>query len=225
MKAKERELRDARDQAQHANAAKSEFLAKMSHELRTPLNAIIGFSEMMVTEALGPVGNTRYKDYARDISESGSHLLDLINDILDLSKVEAGKMQLFERDIDLKDAILGAVHFVTGRAREGGIALSAVLGDGLPRLRADKRAMKQILLNLLSNAVKFTPHGGQVTIKAATDRRNRIVISVTDTGIGIPETEIARITQPFQPDRKRPVAAPCRLGAGPVPRQVAGRAP
>lgn len=197
MKAKEGELREARDQAEQANAAKSEFLAKMSHELRTPLNAIIGFSEMMVTEALGPVGNTRYKDYAKDISESGSHLLDLINDILDLSKVEAGKLQLFERDMDLKDAVLSALQLVKGRAQEGGLELSAVFGETVPRIRADKRVMKQILLNLLSNAVKFTPRGGHVTIKVAVDTNGGIVLSVADTGIGIHEAEIERITQPF----------------------------
>ncbi|MGE0733171.1 MAG: 7TM-DISM domain-containing protein [Alphaproteobacteria bacterium] len=198
LKDTENALREAKNQAEAANQAKSDFLAHMSHELRTPLNAVIGFAEMMETETLGPMGNVRYRDYVRDIRTSGEHLLELINDILDISKVEAGKYQLNEREFDLHELVADALHIVTARAQKAGVVLSDVVVDGLPNLRADKRAIKQVMLNLLSNAIKFTPAGGRVTVKTGVDSKNGIVLSVADTGVGIRAEDIPKILKPFE---------------------------
>ncbi len=186
--------------AEGANQAKSEFLANMSHELRTPLNAINGFSEIMVAEMYGPVGDPRYKDYARDILNSGQHLLALINDILDMSKIEAGKMNLRFEAISLDDVAEDALRLVRNRAETAGLSLRLDFND-LPDVEADYRAIKQVLLNLLSNAIKFTPRGGLITVHA--ERRDdplgeRVRISVQDTGIGIPPDDLARLAQPFE---------------------------
>lgn len=197
VKIEEEALRRAMDEAQFASRMKSEFLAKMSHELRTPLNAIIGFSQMMVAESLGPMGNEKYLDYAKDIGASGSHLLDLINDILDLSKVEAGKLDLNERVVDVRDVILSSMQFVQGRARSARVGLSTVFGDPLHDVYADQRSLKQIIINLLTNAIKFTPSGGRVTIKAVMDHHNALILTVTDTGVGIAADEVQRMMQPF----------------------------
>jgi len=186
--------------AEGANQAKSEFLANMSHELRTPLNAINGFSEIMIAEMYGPVGDPRYKDYCRDILNSGQHLLALINDILDMSKIEAGKMNLRFEPVSLEDVAEDALRLVRNRAEAAGLALRLDFSD-LPEVEADYRAIKQVLLNLLSNAIKFTPRGGLITIHA--ERRNdplgeRVRISVQDTGIGIPADDLARLARPFE---------------------------
>jgi two-component system, cell cycle sensor histidine kinase PleC len=186
--------------AEGANQAKSEFLANMSHELRTPLNAINGFSEMMAAEMYGPLGDTRYRDYARDILNSGQHLLALINDILDMSKIEAGKMNLRFEPVALEDVAEDALRLVRNRAEAAGLALRLDFSD-LPEVEADYRAVKQVLLNLLSNAIKFTPRGGMVTVRA--ERRDdplgeRVRISVQDTGIGIPPDDLARLGRPFE---------------------------
>jgi two-component system cell cycle sensor histidine kinase PleC len=186
--------------AEGANQAKSEFLANMSHELRTPLNAINGFSEMMAAEMYGPLGDARYKDYSRDILNSGQHLLALINDILDMSKIEAGKMNLRFEPVSLEDVAEDALRLVRNRAEAAGLALRLDFSD-LPEVEADYRAVKQVLLNLLSNAIKFTPRGGMVTIGA--ERREdplgeRVRISVQDTGIGIPPDDLARLARPFE---------------------------
>ncbi|MEE9251044.1 MAG: PAS domain S-box protein, partial [Alphaproteobacteria bacterium] len=156
----------ARDEARAADRAKSEFLAAMSHELRTPLNAVIGFSEIIKDETFGPVGSVRYRDYASDIHESGHHLLNLINDILDLSKIESGKDELHEDKIEIPEIVRSVVKLVGHRAEQGGIKLELELQDPLPALRADERKLKQILVNLLSNAIKFTDAGGEVALWA-----------------------------------------------------------
>ena len=187
--------------AESANKAKSEFLANMSHELRTPLNAINGFSEIMVGELFGPLGDARYKEYAGDILSSGQHLLQVINDILDMSKIEAGKMNLkFER-IDLQEVAEDAVRLVRNRAEAAGLELVIDM-PGLPEVEADFRALKQILLNLLSNAVKFTPRGGRVRVfgRAGGDGRgqSRVMVGVEDTGIGISRADLERLAKPFE---------------------------
>jgi two-component system cell cycle sensor histidine kinase PleC len=186
--------------AEGANKAKSEFLANMSHELRTPLNAINGFSEIMVGEMFGPMGDRRYVEYARDILSSGQHLLALINDILDMSKIEAGKMNLRFEPLPLEDVIEDAVRLVQNRAEAAGLSLKVDLPD-LPEVEADYRAIKQILLNLLSNAIKFTPHGGRIEV-SGTRRHDplgeRVRISVRDTGIGIAPEDLARLARPFE---------------------------
>jgi two-component system cell cycle sensor histidine kinase PleC len=187
--------------AEGANQAKSEFLANMSHELRTPLNAINGFSEIMVAEMYGPLGDTRYRDYSRDILNSGQHLLALINDILDMSKIEAGKMNLRFEPLALGEVAEDALRLVRNRAEAAGLALRLDFADELPEVEADYRAIKQVLLNLLSNAVKFTPRGGLITVRA--ERRDdplgeRVRVSVQDTGIGIPPEDLARLARPFE---------------------------
>lgn len=186
--------------AEGANKAKSEFLANMSHELRTPLNAINGFSEIMVGEMFGPLGDTRYKGYAQDILSSGQHLLALINDILDMSKIEAGKMALKFEPLWLEEVAEDAVRLVRNRAEAAGLALSIEFPH-LPEVEADYRALKQVLLNLLSNAIKFTPRGGRVTISAEGRQDplgERIRVSVRDTGIGIAQDDLARLAKPFE---------------------------
>ena len=192
------DLLRALDGARIADRAKSEFLASMSHELRTPLNAIIGFSEVIDRELYGPIGDTRYKDSAKDINESGCHLLTVINDILDLSKIEAGRLMIEDEPIDFASAIAAATSLVEARARETKIELSQDVASDLPPLRGSETKMKQVLINLLSNAIKFTPEGGKVTLSAwRTDDRG-VGIKVTDNGIGMSEEEIAIALQPFR---------------------------
>ncbi len=192
------DLAVARNQAEDANRTKSEFLANISHELRTPLNAIIGFSEIIKEETFGPVGSTRYRDYAMDIHDSGQHLLDLINDILDLSKVESGADELREENIKIHELVGSLMALVKGRAKKGGVGLETELEDHLPMLRVDKRKLKQILINLLSNAIKFTDTGGNVTLKAWCSVKSGYVFQVIDTGIGIALEDIPTALLPFQ---------------------------
>ncbi|MFO0995834.1 MAG: PAS-domain containing protein [Alphaproteobacteria bacterium] len=191
------ELRTARDNAEQASRAKSEFLAHMSHELRTPLNAILGFSETMKNELLGPVGNDRYKEYCADIFSSGAHLLSLINDILDLAKIEAGKAELDESNIDVESALENVIHLIRPRAAEGKVKLEAAIASNLPAVRLDARKFKQIVMNLLSNAVKFTTEGGLVRISAGINPEGGLVVEVADTGIGISEEDIPRVLTRF----------------------------
>ena len=188
----EQGLRAAKVQAELASRSKSEFLANMSHELRTPLNAIIGFSEMILTELFGPVGNSKYIEYTGDIKASGEHLLELINDILDLSKIEAGKLELYEEEIDVRRIVKTCLTFVKERARSNGVELAGDVPDDIPVLFADERKIKQVLLNLLSNAVKFTPAGGVVTVRVRIDDRSGLTIEVIDTGIGITPEDIPK---------------------------------
>lgn len=172
-----------------ASQAKSEFLANMSHELRTPLNAIIGFSEMLNAGYFGPV-NDKQRERVQDINLCGTHLLQLISDILEFSKGEAGKLELNEEEIDLKRAIEECVRIVNERAKAKQIQLRMEVGEGLSHLMADKRKVRQILLNLMSNAIKFTPPGGNITVSARTDHHNQMHLVVTDTGVGIAEEDI-----------------------------------
>ena len=182
--------------AEEANRSKSEFLANMSHELRTPLNAINGFSEIMAGEMFGPLGHERYQDYVTDILSSGQHLLSLINDILDMSKIEAGKMQLQPEPLMPAEVIEQCVRIMRARAEEKSIDLT-VEGDDLPRIVADPRALKQVILNLMSNAVKFTPEGGKVKLRGF-DAADGVVLQVSDSGIGISEDDLKRVGRPFE---------------------------
>ncbi len=197
LREKEQSLRVARDDAEAASRAKSEFLAAMSHELRTPLNAIIGFSDMIKGETFGPVGSVKYRDYANDINTSGLHLLALINDILDLSKVESGTDELDEEDIEVPRLIRSAFTLVRQRAENIALELDLEVPDALPALRADERKLKQILVNLLSNAIKFTETGGKVTLKAWTRATSGHVFQVIDTGIGIAPEDIPKALSMF----------------------------
>jgi signal transduction histidine kinase len=191
------ELKAAKDAAVKASQAKSEFLATVSHELRTPLNAIIGFSEVIMRETLGPVGNEQYRNYMKDIHESGVHLLEIINDILDLTKAEAGKLELVDELVDLQPLIAACCRLMRQRAETARLDFVTEIPRLLPILRGDSRKIKQVLINLLSNSIKFTPPGGRVEIRAEFDAARRLVIAVSDTGIGISEADQARVFQPF----------------------------
>jgi len=180
-----------------ANRAKTEFLANMSHELRTPLNAILGFSEIMRGEQFGPLGNPRYREYATDIHESGSHLLSVINDILDLARIEAGHLDLNEETVDPAALIDAGLRLVRERAEAHGIALATRIAPDLPAIRADERKLKQTLINLLSNAVKFTPDDGRVTVSVAASEAEGLTIVVSDTGIGIRAEDLPKVFDPF----------------------------
>ena len=191
-------LRFAKEEAEAASRGKSGFLATMSHELRTPLNAIIGFSEMMLREVLGDLGNDQYRAYAADIHESGTHLLQIINDILDLSKAEAGKLELHEDVFDLRDTFRSVRQLIAARIHSGELSDCFEIDASMPLLRADERKTKQVLLNLVTNAVKFTQPGGRVEIRGHFEPKVGIVLKVKDTGIGIARRDLDRVLQPFE---------------------------
>ena len=191
-------LTEAKERAEFASRTKSEFLAAVSHELRTPLNAIIGFSEMMRDEVLGPVGNDAYCEYADHIYNSGSHLLSIINDILDLAKVEAGTAELNEEEVDVAEVFETSRRMFEARCQQAGNTLTCEVAEGLPRLRADRLKLQQVLVNLLSNAVKFTPAGGNIVCSAYLEPNGDMHITVVDTGIGIAEADIATALEPFR---------------------------
>jgi len=186
-----------RYEAESANAAKSAFLANMSHELRTPLNAILGFSEIIGTECFGPVGNARYKDYAGDIHSSGAHLLSLINDLLDIAKIEAGRMEIAPHPLDARRTFDIALKLIASKAREKGQSLTIAVDPSASALHGDERAIKQILINLVSNAVKFTPEGGRIDVVASMARDGGFQILVKDNGPGIPRDKLDKIFTPF----------------------------
>ena len=213
-KVHERALEDARDAALDASRAKSRFLANMSHELRTQLNAIIGFSEMMSREMFGSLG-PRYQEYSRLIHESGAHLLDLINSVLDMSKIEAGKFELSEELFDLEETAQSAVRFLRMPAERAHVALALNVAPGARLVYADRRAVKQILVNLLSNGVKYTPPGGEVRVAAQVAHTGRgIEIIVADTGTGISQADLERLGRPFEQVENAEVRAKEGTGLG-----------
>ncbi|MGE3935683.1 MAG: PAS domain S-box protein [Rhodospirillaceae bacterium] len=193
----EENMRQAKETAEVANRSKSEFLANMSHELRTPLNAIIGFSEIMMTEMFGPLGNDNYKAYIRDVHESGTHLLQVINDILDLSKVEAGRLTPNLARVDPRVAIDSSIRIVKPRADSRGLRILTRIAPDVGAVEADDRILKQILMNLLSNSVKFTRGGGKIGVRASRGADGMVTIRVVDVGIGIAPSDMARVMQPF----------------------------
>ena len=187
----------AMTRAEAASQAKSEFLANMSHELRTPLNAINGFSEIMAGEMFGPLGDAKYKGYAADILKSGQHLLSLINDVLDMAKIEAGKLTLHYETVSLKEVVEDAARLMRGKVQDAGLNLLVDAPD-LPDIEADYRGMKQVVLNLISNAVKFTPDGGHIVVALSREGVQRLRVAVTDTGIGIAAEDLGRLARPFE---------------------------
>jgi PAS domain S-box-containing protein len=197
-KANERALETARNAAEQANARKTEFLARVSHEVRTPLHAILGFTEVIMEERFGPIGNDRYKDYVRDIHASARHVMSLANDLLDLAKIEAGKLELEFAPVDANRIVRECVSLMQPQAAQERIIMRLSLLDRLPPVMADERALRQILLNLLSNAVKFNEPGGQVIVSTALDEAGQAVIRVRDTGVGMNENEIAAALEPFR---------------------------
>jgi two-component system cell cycle sensor histidine kinase PleC len=193
----EQALVAARDEAASASRSKSEFLANVSHELRTPLNAVIGFSEILRREQLGPLGNERYREFAEDIHDGGLHMLDLINDILDLSKIEAGRFELHDEVVAVAELLEAVRRMVHERAQRSRLALAVEIGEIPPRVRVDVRAVRQILFNLLSNAIKFTPEGGRVTLQATVEPDGGLRLEVRDTGVGMAAADIPTALEPF----------------------------
>ncbi|PHQ70572.1 MAG: hypothetical protein COB93_05215 [Sneathiella sp.] len=193
----EEQLIQAKTVADSANATKSLFLANMSHELRTPLNAILGFSDILKNESFGAIGSPIYKEYSQDIHSSGRHLLDLINDILDVAKIEAGKLQLKDEVLDIRPAIETCTNMLALTATEADVHIVVDIAEGLPFLYADETRLRQIVSNLLSNAIKFTNPGGTVTLHAGQNNRGGIFISVADTGIGIADEDIENALSQF----------------------------
>ncbi|MEH6547516.1 MAG: ATP-binding protein, partial [Sneathiella sp.] len=190
-------LRKAKELAELANRAKSEFLANMSHELRTPLNAVIGFSEILQSEAFGPLGHANYKDYSNDIHAAGKHLLEVINDVLDVAKIEAGQLNLSERNMGLPATVASCIRMLSVRAFDAGVKLSSDIPSDMPGFLGDETRIKQILVNIASNAIKFTDKGGSVTVGAEIRDDGGISLRVTDTGIGIAKKDIPRVLDRF----------------------------
>lgn len=190
-------IKEANIELAALNRAKSDFLANISHELRTPLNAILGFSEILTKSMYGPLGDPHYEDYARDIYQSGAHLLNLINDILDITKIEVGKLDLIEDEFDLVHAAEACVRIVNGRAKEKDIHIELVADKNIYRLFGDERKLKQSLINLLCNAIKFSPQSGHVAVTVRLDDRQQIVVSVADEGVGIPSSHLDKVFEPF----------------------------
>jgi two-component system cell cycle sensor histidine kinase PleC len=195
--AKQAEVLQALARAEEANDSKSRFLANMSHEFRTPLNAIIGFAEVIEAGIFGPIGNDKYRHYVTDISRSGHHLLSLVNDVLDLAKVEAGRYELHPEPLELAELTNTAVS-MAGARNQIGPEVSVVFKDGPVTIHADRRALLQIMINLISNAVKYTDPEGRVTVRGEVDRNGEVVWSVADTGIGMAPEDIPKAMSPFE---------------------------
>ena len=217
----ERRLIAAREAAEAASAAKTDFLAQVSHEIRTPLHAILGFAEVMMEERFGPVGNERYKDYLKDIHASGRHVMSLADDLLDLSKIEAGKLELAFASVDANSVIRECVSLMQPQAARERVIMRVSLHDRLPRVMVDERSLKQIMLNLMSNAVKFNEPGGQVIVSTAVDAAGQAVIRVRDTGVGMNENEVGLALTPFSQVGK--ARSQGRGGSRPAADQGAGR--
>jgi PAS domain S-box-containing protein len=193
----EREMLEAREVAEAASRTKSEFLANMSHELRSPLNAVLGFSEIISSEVYGPLHNEKYKEYAGDIHSAGVHLLELIDDVLDVSKIEAGALELAEGEMDMNLIVRATLRLIKERAFKKSVSFDVVVAPDLPLVRGDERAIKQILLNLLSNSVKFTDAGGSISINCECNPLGGVTFAVTDTGVGIAASDIEKVMEPF----------------------------
>jgi len=194
----EEELRNAKRAAETANAHKTDFLARVSHEIRTPLNAIIGFSDMMASEHFGAIGNPRYVEYANDIGRSGRHVLDIVNDLLDISKIEAGEMDLEFTAVEINDAVSEAVALVQPQANSQRVIIRTSLSGSVPNIVADSRSIKQIALNILSNAIRFTPSGGQIVVSTAYEANGSVILRIRDTGTGMTRTELEQAMKPFR---------------------------
>jgi PAS domain S-box-containing protein len=194
----EEELTNARKEAERASNQKTDFLARISHEIRTPLNAIIGFSELMADEKFGPIGNDRYRDYLRDINRSGNHVLALVNDLLDISKIEAGALEMQFEAVSLNDAIAEAIALMQPQANRERIIIRSSFQSNLPDIVADARSIKQVALNLLSNAVRFTAPGGQVIVSTSYEMNGDVAMRVRDTGIGMTKSEVEQALKPFR---------------------------
>ncbi len=210
----EGELEEARCAAERASALKSDFLAKVSHEIRTPLNAIIGFAEVMMQERFGPLGSDRYKEYLGDIHSSGTHVMSLVNDLLDLSKIEAGKMELAPQAIDVNRIISECVALMQPQASRERVIMRLSLARDLPRITADERSLRQIALNLLSNAIKFNEPGGQVIVASQLTESGHVVLRIRDTGSGMSERDIAAALEPFRQLSRPPNGGPGGTGLG-----------
>lgn len=200
----EQSLRYAKEQADSANRAKSAFLANMSHELRTPLNAIIGFSEMMMKETYGPLGSPKYREYLGDVHLSAEHLLEIINEVLDMSKIEAGRLELIEERVDLRDLIGAVVRMMASRIFSGKMEIKMEMDPELPKMWADHRLMRQVLINILTNAIKFSPDGGDILVSASVSGDGFLKIVIADHGIGIEKENIKRALEPFGQVSDRP---------------------
>jgi PAS domain S-box-containing protein len=194
----EADLTDAKRAAEDSSAHKTDFLARISHEIRTPLNAIIGFSQVMMSESFGPLGNDRYKQYVKDINASGEHVVSLVNDLLDLSKVASGKLDLSFGSVDLNALVSACVSMIQPQANAGKVIVRSQLAASLPPVVADDRSIRQILLNLLSNAAKYTEAGGQVVASTSLTERGEVTIRVRDTGIGMTPEDVKTAMEPFR---------------------------
>lgn len=194
----EEELRNAKRAAETANAHKTDFLARVSHEIRTPLNAIIGFADMMATERFGPIGHPRYAEYSNDIGRSGRHVLDIVNDLLDISKIEAGQMDVDFIAVPLNETVAEAVSLVQPQANNQRVIIRTALSQSVPQIVADLRSIKQIVLNILSNAIRFTPSGGQIVVSTAYEANGSVALRIRDTGIGMTRAELEQAMKPFR---------------------------